>query len=66
MCQYCDGEYGKSILVNKSPDSKETQPNEAVIFQLKGDKPRIVLFRHRLAQGHFKIKYCPICGRKLV
>lgn len=65
MCQYCDKSQKKNIIINKSPNNKETQPNQAMIIQAQGDTPGIVLFRYGLAQGYFDINYCPICGRRL-
>lgn len=65
VCKYCTKPTGKDIDIEQSPDSKETQPNKAQIFQLKRDTPGIVLYRYGLAQGYFDIEYCPMCGRKL-
>ncbi|ABS34768.1 hypothetical protein FDG46_17305 [Clostridium botulinum] len=66
MCQYCKEEYGKNFNIMKSPTRLEPQPNQAIILQVKGDTPGIVLCYYGEAQGYFDIIYCPFCGRKLI
>lgn len=65
MCKYCNGIIGKKIDISKSPCMQETQPDEAMIIQLKDDAPGLVLFKNGLAQGTIQMKYCHICGRAL-
>lgn len=63
-CKYCNGRYGASFRVGKSPVEWQ-QTDEAFIMQSPGDTPGIVLMQWHVACGYFDIKYCPFCGRKL-
>lgn len=71
-CDYCKEKSennhiirGKDIEINKCASA--TNLTEAQIMQNENDKlPGIVIYKGTKAMGYFDIKFCPICGRKLV
>ena len=72
MCDFCNKYHsikgitiGKSIEINQC--ATETDLKDCQVYLNKGDKPSIIIFdRYGAARGYFDIKFCPMCGRKLV
>ena len=71
MCEFCDkyhsvkgGIAGEEIKINKC--SNKTNLTDCQVVISKNDNPALIIFSYGIAMGYFNIKFCPICGRKLI
>ena len=72
MCDFCNKYHstkgittGETMEINQC--ATETYLKDCQVYLNKGDKPSIIIFdRYGAARGYFDIKFCPMCGRKLV
>lgn len=72
MCEFCrkwcdeDTICGSTIRIYTccNPNSKLT--GAQLLRNNANDSVGVVLYEGNVASGYFRIKYCPICGRKLV
>ena len=72
MCEFCKEWKGKDTICGSDipiyycghKDSTLTQAQ--ILKNCADDRPGIVIYSGCKAMGYFDIKFCPMCGRKLV
>ena len=62
-CKYCKPTYGADFDIK--PCGNGDMRIQAQIHRTENDTPGIVIMQNNFAMGHFEVKYCPICGKKL-
>lgn len=71
MCEFCRNWHDENTIcgsgIKISKCANETDLTAAQVVKNDGDRnPGIVIYASGWAKGYFDIKFCPMCGRKLV